>query len=185
MQSAPFKIIWAGFQSDTLTLQNSGWSLAIEDDYSYVLGAHRVRFILRHEYLDLHCFTDIHEIQFPHIQDVRQITEMVRFSIQVLGKNIYYRSVPEFNIASIYEVDARPQMMVMEEKSIKDLSIFRTLVKPDSALIVEPEKISELLQKIVEAQAPNQAEIRERMRKHEARDNLKQTLHAQILSVAA
>lgn len=82
-------------------------------------------------------------------------------------------------------IDANPQFVNIEEKSIKELSIFKTLIKPDNALIVEPDQIASLLEKIVAAQSPKQAEIRERIRKSDARDNLKQTLHAQIVSVAA
>lgn len=186
LQSAPFKIYWAGFESDTLTLQNNGWNVAVEDRFDYLFGMHEVRFILRHEMLDLYCVTYMNTFEFQDLTNLAfKDSKHLQFRIQVIGKNIHYQTLPEFCFSSIQEIDCRPSFTEVNYGSISDLSIFKTLIKPDSALIVEPEKISELLKKIVEAQAPNQAEIRERIRRGEARDNVKQTLHAQILSVAA
>jgi hypothetical protein len=136
--------------------------------------------------LDLYCVTDSERLN-PEDLFGRGFYDRpdLFFNICVMGKNIYYRSMPEFKVQSIYEIDARPEMIDMTEKSIADLQIFKTLVKPDNALIIDPERIGDLLAQLVEAQSPKQAEIRERIRKSDARDNLKQTLHAQILSVDA
>ncbi len=184
LQSAPIRISWAGFDSDTFRLQNNGWTLAIEDVFDHFLDIHQIRFILRHEMLDLYCFTEVNEIT-AEILSSNEKHRHLFFSIKVMGKNIHYTSIPQFNLSRIYEIDARPELIEMTPNNIKDLSIFKTLVKPDNSLIVEPDQISSLLEKIVQCQSPRQAEIRERMRKADARNEYKQTLHAQILSVAA
>jgi hypothetical protein len=186
LQSAPFKIFWAGFESDTLRLQNNGWTLAVEDRCDFALARHEVRFILKHEMLNLYAYTYVNAFEFSDLTDyLAQNKEHLRFSIQVIAKDIIYSSIPEFSMESIKEIDCSPEFIQIERHSIKDLSIFKTLIKPDNALIIEPERIGELLQKIVDAQAPNQKEIRERIRKSDARSAIKQTLHAQILTIAA
>lgn len=136
--------------------------------------------------LNLYAITNMNRFEFGQIQASSMMdSRRLRFSIQVMAKQIIYTSLPAFSMAHIHEIDCRPEMVDLTRQSIDDLNIFRTLVKPDDALIVEPHKIADLLQQIVEAQAPNQQEIRERLRKHDARNALKQTLHAQILTVAA
>lgn len=186
LQSAPFKIVWAGFESDTLRLQNNGWTLAVEDNYDFVCARHYVRFILRHAMLDLYCVTAVNAFDFHELSEYFNYSDgRLPFNIQVIGKDIRYMPMQEINLACVKEIDARPEFIEYDVKSIKDLCIFKTLITPDNALIVEPDRISELLEKIVAAQAPNQAEIRDRIKRAEARDSLKQTLHAQILSVAA
>lgn len=186
LQSVPLKIKWAGFISDTLTLQNNGWTLAIEDRCDHFLGRHEVRFILKHQMLDLYCVTYLNTFDFgeltSHLIDRK---DFIDFHIQTIGKEIYYQGIPEFRYDSINEIDCRPEYKAISYDKISEMSIFKTLIKPESTLIVEPERISDLLKQIVEAQAPNQAEIRERIRRGEARNNFKQTLHAQILSVAS
>lgn len=185
LQSTPFKIIWAAFESDTLRLQNNGWTLAIEDRFDHPLYRHELRFILRHEMLDLYCITGINIFDFHDLTSfINHHGSFLPFHIQALGKEIHYRNPQRFDLTCIKEIDAIPQYMDVDYGKISELSIFKTLIKPDNALIVEPDQIALLLEKIVSAQSPKQAEIRERIRKSDARDNLKQTLHAQILSVA-
>lgn len=186
LQSAPFKIHWAGFESDTLRLQNNGWTLAVEDRCDFALARHEVRFILKHEMLNLYAYTYVNAFEFSDLTDyLVHNKDHLRFAIQVIAKDIMYQTIPDFRMESIKEIDCRPEFIHIEHKKISELSIFKTLIKPDNALIIEPERISELLQQIVEAQAPNQKEIRERIRKSDARNNIKQTLHAQILTIAA
>jgi hypothetical protein len=185
LQSAPFRISWAGFESDTLKLQNNGWSVAVEDVCDHAFCTHEVRFILKHEMLNLYAITRVNTFEFSDLTDyLFKHKDHLKFHIQVIGKDIHYQYLPQFSFDSIKEIDCHPQFESIERHSIKDLSIFKTLVTPESALIIEPERIADLLEKIVEAQVPNQKEIRERMRSKDRRDMLKQTLHAQILSVA-
>ena len=187
IQSLPISIRWAGFESDTLKLQRNGWSLAVEDVFNHVLDRHAMRFILKHKMLELYCITDVEEFQFFDLQQRMDGSIPLHFNIHVVARDIVYTQIPAFNIASIYEIDATPDFIEMDRHSIKNLSVFKTLIQPDNALIVEPDQISSLLEKIVACQSPKQAEIRERLRRSEARENMnmKQTLHAQILTVAA
>jgi hypothetical protein len=142
LQSAPFKIFWAGFESDTLRLQNNGWTLAVEDRCDFALARHEPRFILRHQMLDLYAFTYVNSFEFSDLTDyLVHNKEHLRFSIQVIGKDITYTAMPDFSFESIKEIDCIPEFIQLERKKISELSIFKTLIKPDNALIIEPERI--------------------------------------------
>lgn len=185
IQSAPFKIFWAGFQSDTLTLQNNGWSIAVEDCHHFVLSRHEVRFILHHELLDLYAYTYINSFEFTDLTDyLMRNKDHLIFNIQVIAKDIITTSAPRFDIDSIKEIDCHPEMVLINPTKIRELSIFKTIVNPESAIIIEPDKVGAILQQIVDAQAPNQKEIRERIKRKNDKEILKQTIHAQILTVA-
>lgn len=184
LKSKPFKVFFAGFKSDTLTLQRNGWNLMVEHESDHLYHRHSIRFILKHEMLDLVAMTYTNSLEFQDFLHDPFVEEKVIFSIHALGKDIRVTGYPTFDLKNIRDIDATPNMVSANEiTSIRDL--FTTLIKPDNALIVEPDQISELLKKIVECQSPKQAEIRERIRSGELRENMKQTLHAQILSVAA
>lgn len=186
LQSTPFTIRWAGFESDTLTLQNNGWTIAVEDCFYHALDQHELRFILKHDMLNLHAITRVEKIYFSHfINNMTLHQNNIPFHIQIIAKEIMYTSIPEIRTENLNLIDCSPEYIKMDYGNISELSIFKTLVKPDNALIIEPDKISSILQQIVDAQAPNQKEIRERMRRKDSRDAVKQTLHAQILTVAS
>lgn len=186
LQSMPFKIRWAGFESDTLTLQNNGWTLAVEDCFYHSLSRHELRFILKHEMLKLHAITFVESFDFNYLMNhIRSHQDHIPFHIQIIAKEIMYTSIPEIRTENLNLIDCSPEYIKMDYGKISELSIFKMLIKPDNALIIEPDKISSILQQIVDAQAPNQKEIRERMRRKDARDAVKQTLHAQILTVAS
>lgn len=186
VQSMPFKIRWAGFESDTLTLQNNGWTIAVEDYFFHALGQHELRFILKHDMLNLHAITRVERIDFNYLMNhMRSYQDYIPFHIQIIAKEIMYTSIPEIRTENLNLIDCSPECIKMDYGSISELSIFKTLVKPDNALIIEPDKISSILQQIVDAQAPNQKEIRDRMKRKDSRDAVKQTLHAQILTVAS
>jgi hypothetical protein len=187
LQSAPITIRFAGFESDTLTLQNNGWQLALEDEFDHMLYRHRMRFILKHDMLNLYCLSNIEEIDYHSIYNMNDMFEISKkvhiFQIQVIARDVVLKGLQPINMDCVNQIDAMPEIVEIQQLSL--LPIFKTIVQPDNALIVEPDKISALLEQIVACQSPKQAEIRERMKKSEGRENFKQTLHAQILSVAA
>lgn len=186
IKSKPIKICWAGFESDTLKLQNNGWQLAIEDHFSHFLYRHSLRFILRHEEMRIDAITDISEIDF---HEFMHWEHTLRMNICVIAKEVMMIQIPAFDLHRIYQVEAMPSYVSIDMQQkiepLSSLKLFNTIVKPDNALIIEPDRISDILAQIVDAQSPKQAEIRERMKRQELREDYKQTLHAQIISVAA
>ena len=112
LQSTPFRINFAGFESDTLKLQNNGWALAIEDHCDFVLGRHEVRFILRHQIIDLYALTSFNSFEFSDLTDhMYRHKDFLRFNIQVMSKDIRFSYLPEFRFLlvrrhSLYSEDS-------------------------------------------------------------------------------
>jgi hypothetical protein len=90
------------------------------------------------------------------------------------------------NFANFRQVDAEPQFVNQEVKSIEDLKIFVTPMTRTEELIVEPSTVAAMLEKIREMQLPEQERIRQRERLRTARvseEPLRQQFHAQIISI--
>lgn len=187
IQSSPFTIRWAGFESDTLKLQHNGWKLAVENNYIFHADLHQIRFILKHDYLQLIAITELSSRDIDMRDGYgewyhRTRGELPFCHIQAIGREIVYAHGTPLNIRDFQHIDAMPKMV---EKKLSEISLFSTIIQPDSAFIVEPEQISQLLEKIVACQAPKQKEIRERIKNQSLREALNQTVHAQIISMAA
>jgi hypothetical protein len=92
------------------------------------------------------------------------------------------------NLSQFSPIDAMPQFTMQERKSVDDFGIFATPLARTEEIIVEPETVMQLLEKIKAMQSPEQAAIRERNRSRERRMGepiQRQQFHAQILSIAA
>jgi hypothetical protein len=83
-------------------------------------------------------------------------------------------------------VDASPQFVSDKRRSIEDFGIFATPLARTEEIIVEPETVMGLLEKIKAMQAPELAAIREKNRRRDQHQPMeRQQFHAQILSLAA
>lgn len=186
---------WAGWQSTTLDLQQAGWEWAVEEDFATM----RLRFTLRHPTMHLYGIS----------QDVRIGGEMY------FGDNLHSRHVPPIymqgmvprmqvytmqysTMPAFVAFNARPEytMPETEVKTMEDLRIFRPvpIEAPEvKEIVVAPESVTEMLDRMLAMQSPKQREIRERMRKeglryYEGRMGgvpTKTDVVAQIISVAA
>jgi hypothetical protein len=81
-------------------------------------------------------------------------------------------------------IDATPEVIQVEEGSIYRLPLFAELEKPRAEeLIVEPQDVQALLDKIRVMQSPAQAEIRQRQQRREC--ETRRQMHAHIITLAA
>jgi hypothetical protein len=185
--SQPARVWWAGFQSDTLRLQREGWELAAEEDVEYG----RIRLMLRHREMRLYALTN--ETAFDYYRQHEHGARPLEFYVVQASPNFQVRemaAVPTY-FAKFQQIDAQPQ--VQEEwhvRSIEDFKIFATPLVRTEELIVEPETVAAMLEKIRKMQAPEQARIRAKERLAAAREHMpigiypRQTFHAQILSIS-
>lgn len=183
--SEPAEVWWQGFKSDTFTLQRSGWEIAAEEDIHYG----RIRLMLRHRDMNLYAMSD--ETRWDYHN--RDAGRMPVFQVRCVGAHIERTRMvtTERWEESFKAIDAQPQFCDREIKHIDDLGIFATPLVRTQELIVDPEKVGEILAKIAEAQLPEQAAIRERSRLRASREGMsidahpRQKFHAQVLSIAA
>lgn len=186
--SEPAVVWWSGFRSDTFRLQQEGWEIAAEEDVAYG----RIRLLLRHQNLRLYALTD--EVMFEHRRP-RQLHEAPRleFHVVMAAPRIEVQrmaSVGRCEFENFRQIDAQPQMVETEIKSLDDFKIFATPLVRTEEIIVEPQTVSAMLDRIREMQAPEQAALREKQRLAARRDGLdagavpQQRFHAQIISIA-
>jgi hypothetical protein len=175
LYSLPVRVDFAGFQSDTLTLGRAGWDLSIKQDFD--LGLYReIQLAMRHGTREtaLYCLSHpVREVEvYQYLQDPRgyhKFFKDIGFTIAYAANDIHFqmpiRSAASFRSA-FRAFDPRPQEREeMENVSIKDFSFFKTAQEEPKELIVDPQTVSELLDKIIKTQGPEMAEIRARENK--------------------
>lgn len=180
--SYPFEIEWGGWTSTTARLQQSGWSIAAEEDFNSMF----CRLALRHDVHRIYGLTNRVPAHFLRID--QHMLGAIRFQVQYMASRLQVQIMD--NLSHFRPIDACPQF-ITEMKDIEDFKFFAAPLARTEEIIVDPADVGRLLEMIREAQSPRQAEIRERMRKRDAREGLeldarpRQQFHAQILSFAA
>lgn len=155
------KVFWAGWESDTLTLQNNGWQLAVEEDIYRM----QMRIAIFNPAMKLYGF----QKDFVHYVRTYDGSELPPLVISGMAPQI---SFLKFNTTMNYNyqpINAEPQFCEQEIKSLSDMAIFRPL-QAINEIVVEPKNVDEMLSRILELQSPMQAELREKARLEERRN---------------
>jgi hypothetical protein len=186
--SIPHRIFFAGWESTTTELQQCGWRFAAEED----IARYEVRLVLRHAVAGLYGVTE----SVSHMYFMGR-GEPLNFHVIYLGPH-FSVNPRSFNmnggmdLRNFRSIDAYPQMIHVDEvQNVEDFShLFAVPLVRTEQLIVEPHMVAGLLEKIREAQSPEQAAIRERNRTRDRRAEYqtgveRQVFHAQILSIAS
>lgn len=180
--SEPATVHWAGFRSDTLTLQKQGWQIAVDED----VASGRVRLLLKHSGLKLHALT--HETEFMYRDRMYgSYNRPPEFHVVAAAETFRTQHIGNIDFAKFREIDATPQYIDSEIKSLEDFRIFaprasETITKED--IIVEPETVQSMLERIREMQEPEQARLREKQRRALAAGEEVRHVHAQVISLA-
>ena len=175
LRSSPHIVRFAGFESTTTRLQQAGWQIAVEEEFDF----RQIRLLMMHRGTDLKMLAKNQSCDFHRIvrSGERMIFDIVHCSSR-MGIRLDERT---FNFK---EIDAMPQYVNMEFKSIEDFGIFAAPLVRTEEIIIEPQSVAECLDLIRKMQAPELAAVRKR---NAQRDNAvnQQSFHAQILSLAA
>lgn len=186
----PVKVTLLGFESDTVKLHRSGWQLSMNQDYAF----DKWRLAIHHPGLNLYGISNTVEFRSHLLSLNRSLLydELANF-FKYEGFRIMGLSHPEECQMLIDEdfnkwapVSGIPQLLKDSYNDITAFNIFRPLDRVED-LIVMPEMVPELLDKIRAAQAPKQAEIREKLRRSiKSNDPVPAyETHAQIITLAA
>jgi len=189
--SQPHRVIWAGWETTTPRLQQAGWEIAAEQDFTQ----YGVRLVFRHQQMQCTAITNSvdfyrqammnHPGGYDASTDPRLTFHVVRMAHH-LQIGFVDDHAPAFRL-----VDAQMQMVAHQVRDIEDLGIFATPLVRTQELIVDESEVSAILAKLVEAQKPEQERIRDRKRLRERREGLElgaepqMKFHAQLLSIAA
>jgi hypothetical protein len=162
MLSRPIGVVWAGWESNTLRLQQGGWELAVEYDvhrdmYRLMIHSHQGQLygLSSATYLDKRLAQAWNE-DMPkafNMQGIARSLEVIRH--EEIG--------PGF--ANFQQIDATPQMVDSEIQRVEDFNIFKTITTRADEIIIEKADMSviEHLQAIKDLQSFSQEEIRNRI----------------------
>ena len=176
--SAPAEVIFAGFRSDTRILQQAGWLLSMNQD---VYG-HRIQLAMHHPGAGLYMLADEAGYRFMDAAYMRDSGPPLRFVIRQCSSKIVAQAMTNFD--AFAPIDAMPQYVTSERKSIEDFKIFAPPLVRTEEIIIEPQSVAECLDLIRKMQSPELAEIRKRNAQRD-KPITQQNFHAQILSLAA
>ncbi len=155
------KVYWTGWESDTLTLQDHGWQLAIEEDVQRL----QLRIAIYNPTMKLYGFQQ----DFVRYQRFFDGSELPPLVISHIAPQI---SFLKFNTTMNYNyqpINAEPQFCEQEIKSLSDMAIFRPL-QAIKEIVIEQQNVDEMLSRILELQSPRQAELRKKTTLEERRN---------------
>jgi len=177
ISSPMVKVLWAGWESDTFTLQRAGWQISAEQDISSM----RFRLAIKHPNFRIYGLGDLMDYgEYAEFKDnvYRQYPPVhIKYMASRMDIHVYD------NLSNMNPIDCEPQFNIKETqvKSIEDFMIFRPINKANE-IIVPDFQVRELLDLILKKQDPKQAEIRENKRK-EWRKFTRQVNDAETISV--
>ncbi len=183
--SYPFKVCFAGFESDTLRLHRAGWKISAEQNLSLRNGMPTVRLAFRHDGLRLTALTDevvLDRKLYGLIHNEREklwgfYGEIV-FNVRYVAPEIHIQTHGmmrdmEFSWKA---VDPVPQMQTYRH-NLNDIAMFKTIDVGDGVeLYVEEKSVGELLDLIRTKQSVTQKELREKHRKAQERERVQAQL---------
>jgi hypothetical protein len=180
--SRPLKLYWAGWETDTYTLQREGWCLSASQD----LHQGRMQIAIKHPDLKIYGMTDC--ISFEYMKFMTGLNDIHRFPVlrAQLASQLYCYSLFNFNERiSFKPIDAEPKMrfndLAAGPKSIEDFAHFaEPLFKTQKIIVPEP-NVLELIDRVLEIQETSRQKY---FLDQAIEDNLKPKVHAQIISLA-
>jgi hypothetical protein len=187
------EVEFAGFRSDTYTLQRAGWQISAEQ----VPSEGRIRLALKFAPAQLYAMTSTvsyTDMMYFNSPNYRREAAPIVFRVQWMSTSprieIMSQPVGGFRFEAI---DCEPMLANREVKSMDELIPFRPISTEAPELIIAPDRVAEVLDMILKCQDPRQAEIREAQRRQSWKDaqdsgkfghNPTKDIKAQIIAIA-
>jgi hypothetical protein len=173
--SRPFPVEWAGFRSDTFTLQRRGWNLAVERylrDYSRM---EQLELIGQHEGVRFSAIANLDRWPSAYLDPALPNQHLPVFGVRYVAHELEMRTMhaerPQTNYwkENFEAIDCRPQWV--EVSRLSEAQLFAPANTAAMEVFVREADLSVLdhLEAIKKLQAPIQAEIRENDRRQEWR----------------
>lgn len=180
--SRPIRIRWAGWETDTLALQQAGWSLSAHQDP--VRGEMQLAFENRE--IDVRGVSQ--RIDFDYVSIARDFPEAHLPPISAQMANRLYLSLSQ-PFVTFQPIDAMPSFVDMwQPKTLEDLAHFAVPLARTQEIIIPEPNVTDLLDKILAMQDPAKHAYFERRVRDDRmmREGVpRQKFHAQIVSFAA
>jgi hypothetical protein len=202
-------VFFAGFKSDTATLQNNGWDLSMEQLNNFAHARSELRLAMRHEKAGLYALsapvawdqrreyayqTSMREPGYVHQTALGADWDYsLTFQIIYVGSNARFQIIPQSRAMFFQPIDAFPAVEQVQELDFDQAIPFRTISAEAPELVVDPDKVGQIMELILKAQSPKQAEIRQETRRRAWRErdatsqgyDARADIRAQIVSLTA
>lgn len=161
--SQPMGVYWDGWQSDTLTLQNHGWALAIDYEprrNQYILA-------MKHRAMQLHAITDALTIERRagnYLMEPYALAHVPIFTVRAVAPSIQCVKFHGMDLSRFQPIDATPTYTEARIQRIEDYNCFRVVDRAQEITFDRADlTVVEHLDAIKRLQAPKQQEIRQRL----------------------
>lgn len=184
--SPPIPVEWAGFTSDTRRMQVSGWEFRVDAHphrfERVVIAKHRLFNTVLHAMLQdsdlerramVYGPSGFQGFNGPPLV-FQRAAHPESFHLSLAG------SAPEF-----VAVDMMPLRADLNQWTGRAIDLFRPWAPNSEEIIVEPETVADLFEKIKKLQTPELAAIRERNRTRDYCEQRQEQVVAQIITLAA
>lgn len=185
------EVHWAGFASTTYQLQSMGWEAAIENAVNQSINYGALHLILRHrsagwamyaESLDDYGALRAHaHSDYPAMQTLRS---RPRFEVRHCRPDTQMVLVQGGSPHSWGQIDMHPSHS-FEQVPVSKLNVFAPWHPAEKEIIVAPDQVADLLERISKLQEPELQAIQRRNQDRDRRDSVTPIRHATILSIAA
>lgn len=167
--SQPLRLFWNGWESDTLTLQRSGWEVSVSENIERNVMA----IALRHKETNMRGFSDFMDFDFYKSRvkskyDIYQNSQDEYSSMPIIRCRIASDFIINIRNTSIYDfhaIDARPVYNSgrMEGHYLDELAHFKRVDYDSKEIFLEKASMKDILDMALEKQRPQQELIRKKM----------------------
>jgi hypothetical protein len=182
--SRPVELHWAGWRSDTHTLQQHGWQISAEQDVMRM----QMSMALRNERAGMSGITAPMNWEYERYAMDYGHRGMPALPVHLMGRRIEVMHTMGNHWDNFRPIDAQPQFMPNREiRSMDDLVHFAPAHTRTKQLIVPEDTVDDLMERILKMQSgPRIERIREEIREgQQVSFQQRQKFHAQIVSIAA
>ena len=192
VHNIPIKVRMAGWESDTQILQLEGWQISAEQDVRYM----SLRIAIHHPVLKLSSISDHLDVDYMRTgHDRMEMLQRLVLNMQMVSSRLIVRhQIHTTPMSQFLPVDCAPtgaqlfsNTTAETETNIENFYIFKPI--PKEGLIVRPDSVPELMDKILALQDPKMKELISKQRERESRQQfdsppVKINNHCNIISIA-
>lgn len=181
--SRPMKVRWAGWESDTYSLQQAGWDLSVDQDICHG----RMRMVIRHGSTGM--IGQTQDLPYDYLEAARQgsVSQFCPHIWQMrhLGGSLMVTHGEGFNpFHQFHAIDAKPQYDATRIDHLEDLVHFaKAPLVRTTALVLPEATVDDLLKEILERQQEAKLDYFRDVVQQEGALMRPHKFHAQIISL--
>lgn len=179
--SRPVRLHWAGWETDTVRLQQNGWQLSAEQD----VYRNEMRLAIKHESARVYGISS--RVPWEYMAELQHFQGVPTLPMQYMAARaeiIHHETGP----LAFAPIDAMPQIATARRVHMDDFAHFAAPLARTQQIIIPDEDVTALMDRILKLQDPARMErIREEVRRSNDPGShytaqRQQRMHAQIIS---